>query len=91
MIAKGDRVRVYPHGSPDKAATGVALLISGNQRSIAVLFEHLPPFAFYSGPIAICDGGPLLIALRGELNGQPCGPWIEVGGGGHYEIEEPDE
>ena len=40
-----DRVKVYPHGSPDQAATATVLLFSANQRSIAVAFDDKPPFA----------------------------------------------
>jgi hypothetical protein len=88
VLAKGQRVRVYPHGSPDQAAVGDVLLISGNQRSIAVRFDHLPPFAF--GPalphIGVSAEGIVLLAYRLEV-----GPWIEVKNQGHYEIEVEGE
>jgi len=86
----GDQVRVYPHGSPGKSAIGTISIVSANQRSIAVIFEDSPPFAV-SGKVgvAILPGqGIVMLATRGELNGEPWGPWIEFFGRGHYEIEE---
>jgi hypothetical protein len=29
-----------------------------------------------------------MMLMRRELYGAPWGPWVEVTGGGHYEIEE---
>lgn len=78
---KGDQVRVYPHGSPGEAAIGTVQLISCNERSIAVAFPHIPAFA--SPPIGIHpEHGIMFFAYRHEI-----GPWIELMGGGHYEIE----
>lgn len=82
-MKKGAKVRVYPIDSPDSAATGVVLLISSNLRSIAVAFEHLPPFAFQHGPFAIADCGPVLLAMQVEA-----GIWADVTGLGYYNIEE---
>jgi hypothetical protein len=79
-------VRVYPHGDESKAAVGKVVVISGNQRSIAVAFEHIPPFAFQNGPLGVgihAEHGPMFFAYRYEI-----GPWIEMMGMGHYEIEE---
>ena len=91
-FAKGQSVRVYPHGDPGQIATGTVILVSSNQRSIAVAFEHLPSFAFRDGKdVAIhSDHGVMLLAMRVELNGVPWGPWVELGHGGHYEIEAID-
>ena len=50
-FTEGQRVRVYPHGSPEQAAIGIVALISGNQRSIAIGFDGLPPFAFQQMPL----------------------------------------
>ncbi len=92
-LTTGQSVRVYPHGSPAQAITGTVKLISGNQRSIAVAFEHIPPFAFNNGgAIGIHpEPGVALLATRVELNGKPWGPWIELAGGEHYEIESETE
>lgn len=88
-LAKGQNVRVYPHGNPDQAADGTVMLISGNQRSIAVAFGDFPPFAFRGGAqVAIhVEFGAMLFATREELDGVPWGPWVELGFGDHYEIE----
>jgi hypothetical protein len=85
-FAKQQRVRVYPHGDESKAAVGKVIIISGNQRSIAVAFEHIPPFAFDNGPLGVGinpEHGAMFFACRYEV-----GPWIEMMGMGHYEIEE---
>lgn len=80
----GEKVRVYPHGSPDQAADGKVILCSENERSIAVAFDHLPPFVFQKAPVVgvHAEHGVVLMAYRHEI-----GPWIELAGGGHYEIE----
>lgn len=79
----GDHVRVYPHGSPEQAATGLITLLSSNQRSIAVGFLDKPPFAIVREGMVLGPDGIMLVAYREEV-----GPWIELFGGGHYEIEE---
>ena len=89
-FTKGQRVRVYPHGSPHQADIGDVMLISGNQRSIMVRFDHMPPFAFTQSmpEVGFHFEGILLLAGREELNGKPWGPWIEIKNEGHFEIEE---
>jgi hypothetical protein len=89
----GQSVRVYPHGIPEQAVTGTVLLISGNQRSIAVAFGDLPPFAFERMPVVGLhpQHGAMMVAMREAIDGKPWGPWIELGGGGHYEIEAEAE
>ena len=84
-MKRGDQVRVYPHGSPDQTADGTVMLLSENERSIAVSFDHLPPFVFQKAPLIGLhpEHGVVLLAYRHEI-----GPWIELAGGGHYEIEE---
>ena len=84
-FAVEESVRVWPHGDEGKAAVGKVVLISGNQRSIAVAFEHIPPFAFDNGPLGVGihpEHGAIFCAFRFEV-----GPWIEMMGMGHYEIE----
>jgi hypothetical protein len=34
------------------------------------------------------EHGIMLFATRGLINGQPGGPWVEMMGGGHFEIED---
>lgn len=89
MIAE-QKVRVWPHGSPDKAAIGIVAMISANQRSIAVSFWDPPPFAV-SGKAGVAIHpalGIMMLATRAEVDGKPWGPWVEMFGKGHYEIEE---
>lgn len=84
VFTQGQRVNVYPHGSPMQGSGGSVVLISENQRAIAVRFDSMPPFAF--GPkmpqVGFHPLGIVMLAQRFEI-----GPWIELAGGGHYEIE----
>ena len=91
-FAKGQLVRVYPHGCADQAAGATVLIISPNQRSIAVGFLDKPPFANFTrrGVCVHPDHGICLFATREAINGTPWGPWVDVVGGGHFEIEEQD-
>jgi len=83
-LKQGDSVRVYPHGKPNVNAVGTIILISSNQRSIAVGFGEKPPFAILKNGITIHrEFGVTLIAMRYGV-----GPWVEIYGGGHYEIED---
>jgi hypothetical protein len=86
VIKTGQRVRVYPHGSPAKAAVGNVVLISSNQRAIAVCFEEVPPFAFSQELplIGIHPDGIMLLACRAD---DALGPWVELASACHYEIE----
>jgi hypothetical protein len=91
MISKGDQVRVYPHGSPERQALALVVLISENQRSIAVAFGDPPPFVTARGGLMIHPAhGVVMLAGRAtlEVGGEAWGPWVELSGGGHYEIEE---
>ena len=89
----GDLVRVYPHGSPGKAATAKVIMASSNGRSIALAFGDSPPFLIVKGGGAAIDPehGLMMLANRETLNGKPWGPWIEFFGKGHYEIEDERE
>lgn len=86
----GDLVRVWPHGEPKSAFIGKVQVISRNQRQIAVSFADKPPFAIdRTGGMAIHpEHGLLMFARREELDGKPWGPWIEMMGGGHFEMEK---
>jgi hypothetical protein len=84
----GDRVKVYPHGSPGESAIGEVEMLSDNGRAIAVVFGDKPPFFRAKDGYAIhLNLGATLLARRGE-NGKSLGPWIEVFHEGRYEIEE---
>lgn len=90
-MRQGDQVRVYPHGSPDRAATATVTMLSANCRSIALAFgETSPPFVIVKGGGAAIhpEHGLMLLAHREELDGKPWGPWVELFGEGHYEVEE---
>lgn len=80
----GDAVRVYVHGDEATAAVGHIVLLK--DQYIAVGFATLPPFVMRKRA-----GGVMLIAYRETLNGKLWGPWIELLGSGHYEIEEASE
>jgi hypothetical protein len=83
VFSEGQKVLVYLHGEPRKAAVGTVRVISTNQRSIAVAFDHLPPFAFDNDVVGIHpEHGAMFLAFR-----QKAGPWIEMMSMGHYEIE----
>ena len=84
----GDVVRVYPHGSPELAAPA-KIIVVGNDASIAVAFGDKPPFVTAGHGLAVHPMfGVVMLARREMLNGRPWGPWIELIGGGHYEMEE---
>ena len=87
----GDKVRVYPHGSPAQAATATVLMISKNQRSIAIAFDDKPPFAIARrGGHWLYEGRITMLATRAEIDGKPWGPWVELVDGGHYEMEQAE-
>ncbi len=62
----GDVVTVYPHGKPEHKAQAKVLIISENQRSIAVGFRDKPPFplATSMGMMIYPELGIVLLALR---------------------------
>ena len=74
----GDEVRVFPHGQEELAATGMVLAI--DEGAIVVYFDERPRFA--SGAKSSVTGITVFRAWRFAV-----GPWVEVHGGGHYEIE----
>ncbi len=83
----GDRVRIYPHGSPEKSAEAVVILYGEKEppkASLAVAFgETFPPFATAGQGAAITPEHGIVMLLY-NLG---IGPWIEMFGQGHYEIE----
>jgi hypothetical protein len=91
----GDVVRIYVHGEPTTVAEANVVLVSHNQLSVALDFAEPPSFCRRilrdtNGVVGVnIDTGRVTMLLqRIELDGKPWGPWIEVSGGGHYEIEE---
>lgn len=78
----GELVKVYPHGSPRRFAIGQVILISENQRSIAVCFDDKPPFCTIQHGVIIYRGEIVMALYREEH-----GPWIELIGNGQFEIE----
>ena len=92
-MKKGDHVRVHPHGDPARSADAAVVLIPSNGLTIAVEFFDVPPFC----KLIVEGGGQIginqvthrvtMLATRSEIDGKPWGPWVEVTGGGHFEIE----
>lgn len=80
-FAKGQKVKVFPHGSPHKSAVGEVIIIAGSQQSIGLSFDDVPPFLI-NGFAAHPVHGIVFLAWREKI-----GPWVEVFGQGHYEIE----
>jgi hypothetical protein len=87
----GDTVRIYPHGDPATVAQARVMIASKNGLSMVVDFEEPPPFYRPSMTgvfIHRITGRVTMLLSRQELNGAPWGPWVEMTGGGRYEIEE---
>lgn len=88
-IRNGGTVWVYPHGSPREAVTATVDLISGNGRAIAIRLNRKPWCQIADGSFLHRDDFRIAMLLTREaVDDEPIGPWIEVVGGGHYEIEE---
>jgi hypothetical protein len=83
-VTKGDPLRVYPQGHPNKVATGEIVLLSENQNSLAVSFgEQYVPFINASTGMAIHpEHGKMLLLTRAGNT------WHDVFSGAHFEIEE---
>ena len=74
-----------------QAATATVLMISKNQRSIAIAFDDKPPFAIARrGGHWLYEGRITMLATRAEIDGKPWGPWVELVDGGHYEMEQAE-
>jgi hypothetical protein len=82
-MENGDVVRVYPHGKEQHAVEATVIVVSKNERSIAVALGNIPPLWKSLGYTVHLEHGVVLVAYR-----QDVGPWIELFNGGHYEIEE---
>jgi hypothetical protein len=85
-MRRGDTVWVHPHGSPRQAAAATVDLISKNGRSLALRLHDKPTW------VRIAETGVFLhredLRIEMLLMREAVGPWIEVAGGGHYEVEE---
>lgn len=86
----GDKVLVYPHGEEKLRWKAHVFIISDNGRSIAIGFDHVPPFLkTRKGVLVHMTAGKITMLLSREaLDGVPWGPWIDIFHGGHFEIEE---
>jgi hypothetical protein len=89
-MTKGDLVTVYPHGSEELGWRARVEICSTNQRSIAIGFDTVPPFLNTSQGVTMHmkTGKIVMLLSREAIGGKPWGPWVEIFGGGHYEIEE---
>lgn len=81
MFENGDFVLVRPKGGHPVGAT--VLVVSGNQLSIAVQFDSVPPFVVTTAPLALHPNcGPVLFATRSY----PDGPWLDMFTGKPFDI-----
>lgn len=83
----GDKIRIYPHGSPEQAAEATVLLYGSKappEASLILVFDDMPAFASIRGGDIGLAGSEIVMFL-GHYG---AGPWVELFGGGHYEIEE---
>jgi hypothetical protein len=89
-ITIGGAVWVYPHGRPDEAVTATVDLISSNGLSIAIRLSDKPSWCrIANGFLLHTQYSQIeMLLMRHAIDGQPIGPWVEIVGGGHYEIEE---
>ena len=89
-IQNGGTVWVYPHGSPDEAVTATVDLISDNGRAIAIRLNEKPSWCRVTNGFLLhrADYRIAMLLSREALGDQPVGPWIEMMGGGHYEIDK---
>lgn len=85
-MVNGDTVWVYPHGKPKQASPATVELISSNERSIALKLTEKPSWAriVVEGVFMFKDGTGIAMLLTRES----VGPWVEMTGRGHYEIED---
>jgi hypothetical protein len=83
QINKGDVVWVHPHGSPAQAAQATVEVISANQKSIGLTLADKPEWVrVLEDGVLLGPGGIVMLLMRESF-----GPWREIAGGGHYEIE----
>lgn len=86
----GDLVTVYPHGHDELGWRGRVEICSRHQRALAIAFDKVPPFLdTHLGVMQHMKTGRIVLLLeREQINGKPGGPWVEIFGGAHYEVEE---
>jgi len=78
-----DLVFVSVHGESG-ASPATVLEARGDGTYLTVRFRNVPPFVRrYSGRSGVVE----MSLHRESIQGSPCGPWIEDGRGGHYEVE----
>lgn len=87
-MSNADSVTIHPHGSPELRSRALVELISGNGRSIALRLQEVPVWAHFRdhGMFVHVHHAQIVMLLTRET----VGPWVEVVGGGHFEIE-PEE
>lgn len=93
---QGDPVRVHPLGKPKLSTFATVRIISDNQRSIAIGFDHNPQFSLFKDPLAYHPNyGLMMFATRVSLwsESKSIEPgsfekdfWVDIFGGGRYEI-----
>lgn len=83
-LVKGDIVDVWPAGKPHPKARATVLIISSNQRSIAVAFGDKPPFQIHDGWVIHPTHGLTMFATRADA----AGLWSEMLQGRQFEIEK---
>jgi hypothetical protein len=86
VISNGGTVWVHPHGHPEQAVEATVEIVASNQRSIALKLAEKPVWVriIDTGAFLCKDGTGIAMLLTRES----IGPWEEITGGGHYEIEE---
>lgn len=87
-MTRGDTVWVHPHGKPTERVDAVVDLLSRNERSIALRLLTVPNWIRRN----IREGGMFIHVEHAQvemlLTREVVGPWVEIVGGGHFEITE---
>jgi hypothetical protein len=85
-VKAGDRVRVYPFGSPELAAIGTVVMISANHCSVAISFgeQHVPFMTSSTGMAIHMDHGKMFLASRQPIEVT----WTETFLKGRYKIKK---
>jgi hypothetical protein len=76
---KGDRVRVWPEGQPERAKVGDVVLISPDELSAAVQFDEMPLFLAGEGFGVDTSTGRVTMVLARNVTADP---W--------HQLQEPD-
>ena len=80
-----DTIWIHPHGAPQEAVAATVVMVSCNERAIALRLHAKPVWCrMAEGFFLHQDHGQITMLLYREK----FGPWIELVHQGHYEIEE---